>query len=784
MKISTLFASALMLTVPGMAGAETVAVTATPAQTVARGLSSSGVRRTVLAQTRVAPDTYRRLVKDEHGRVFYDIVRQGRVSAAPQRITVPMRAPQNASFFEDFESHAGQLDWLPEGWTEINTPENKTTQEMCSHNINNSWAAQDTGDGYWTAITSDGVKECWIHFTYSWSYVNGEGETIKGEAAPQDEWLITPEITVQDGHDLFFLGELDLGAVFNFDWNEMAYDRSNVECDLEVLATVDDGANWTSLWKASSDVCSKMTDDEMYDVMAELAYDNYTVDLKDFYGKTVKLAFRYTNIGGIAGNSAAVDAVTVCAPAAEAAYGLPDGNLLVGMSDGLSVRSQSEALMPAYTDIQWTAGSNMYTSSNSWTFYDAEGDERGTFTGADVTISYPYSAGKTVPWPLLTASNKAGSDTFSYDGKDANKGGIYFGGSLPPLTFEGYDGVETLYLGNFDYQHKRMTVTNLGGEDYVYGTHGADAWGTGITQVKFGNLFLAPPAPLVVTDVLLTLGEFDADDDAEFTLEIHRVSASGDIDATPAVTAKVKGADIDGFGFYPVKFVLDEPFVMDGMTIMFVSGFANNPKVRSFAACAQALGNDAAHNYAYMMFDINGSLQLYSAAQALEDYSSALCLGLNGTYHFLSLADEMDQIIDLDSETNSRQVAAIASNAPTEWWIVDGEDKLPLVAEGTAYDWLTVKPYTAEDGSHSIVFSAEPTDKNRAKTVRVANHGGQIQMRVRQSATDGIRAVETEINDGPVQYFNLQGVAVPGADLVPGVYIRRQGTRVSKVTVR
>lgn len=209
MKISTLFASALMLAVPGMAGAETVAVTATPAQAVARGLASSGARRTVLAQTRVAPDTYRRLVKDDYGRVFYDIVRQGRVSAAPQRITVPMRAPQNASFFEDFESHAGQLDWLPEGWTEINTPENKATQEMCSHNINNTWAAQDTGDGYWTAITSDGVKECWIHFTYDWSYKNAEGETVKGEAAPQDEWLITPEFTVQQGHDLFFLCEVD-----------------------------------------------------------------------------------------------------------------------------------------------------------------------------------------------------------------------------------------------------------------------------------------------------------------------------------------------------------------------------------------------------------------------------------------------------------------------------------------------------------------------------------------------------------------------------------------------
>ena len=37
-------------------------------------------------------------------------------------------------------------------------------------------------------------------------------------------------------------------------------------------------------------------------------------------------------------------------------------------------------------------------------------------------------------------------------------------------------------------------------------------------------------------------------------------------------------------------------------------------------------------------------------------------------------------------------------------------------------------------------------------------------------------------NDGPVEYFNLQGVRV--AEPVSGIYIRRQGTSVSKIVVR
>lgn len=37
--------------------------------------------------------------------------------------------------------------------------------------------------------------------------------------------------------------------------------------------------------------------------------------------------------------------------------------------------------------------------------------------------------------------------------------------------------------------------------------------------------------------------------------------------------------------------------------------------------------------------------------------------------------------------------------------------------------------------------------------------------------------------DAPVEYFNLQGMRVQGK-LVPGIYIRRQGSEVTKVLVR
>lgn len=44
----------------------------------------------------------------------------------------------------------------------------------------------------------------------------------------------------------------------------------------------------------------------------------------------------------------------------------------------------------------------------------------------------------------------------------------------------------------------------------------------------------------------------------------------------------------------------------------------------------------------------------------------------------------------------------------------------------------------------------------------------------------GIKATSVADSTAPVEYFNIQGVRVQG-DLVPGIYIRKQGTQVTKI---
>lgn len=755
--------------------------------------------RTVISEKQMAPGIKKRAVRDSRGRIFYDIVKNGKVSAAPQYINRPWKAVENASFFENFEGHTNELDWLPEGWTEINTPENTPTLEMCSHNINNSWNVQDTGDGYWTDITTDGVKECWIHFTYNWSYQNGNGEKIEGAAAPQDEWVITPQFTVGQNHDLFFLAEIDRGAIYDFSWNSMAYDRNIVECDLEVHVSTDNGTNWTCIWKASSDVCAAMTDDEMYDMMGELKYSSYCVPLTQYYGQNVKIAFRYLNsANGMSGNSMAVDAVTVAAPAPEAFYYLPEGILMAGISDGLHSNSESYILLPANTPIEWKASSNAYTENNSWAFFnESTGEMDNILTGNEAVVTYSWSEGQPIPYPVLTATNPNGSDTYSPDINDSAKGGMYVGGNVPDLADE------KVYLGNYDYIHKHLVTPNFGNGSYCFGTAAANTWGTNIEQVAFGNLFMAPPAPLTVYDIMLTLGEFDADEDAEIKLEIYTVDNYGQVSAEPVATAVALGKDIDGWGFYNAFFHLDTPYEMTEHTLMMISGFADSSKVRTFAACAQSVHNDANHNYAYMMFRMpDNSLSLYPASAALEDYSSALYISLNGAFHFLKLEEE---IVELDPESNMIEVKATATNDPEKWWIVDNDNRLPLVAEGTVHDWLTVTPVTKEDGSYAVRFSAEDTDKQRSKTVYLSNGGSQSRIRVRQQATVGIdnvtygdfsisitgntltvngvdenAVVKIYRTDGRLVYSGANNVSTE--NLIKGIYIVNCGSHTAKFT--
>jgi hypothetical protein len=90
------------------------------------------------------------------------------------------------------------------------------------------------------------------------------------------------------------------------------------------------------------------------------------------------------------------------------------------------------------------------------------------------------------------------------------------------------------------------------------------------------------------------------------------------------------------------------------------------------------------------------------------------------------------------------------------------------------------KPTTAawtkvvEDGDDIdttyVTFTAGAT--TRINTIKV----------VIASPTTGVETIAVDNADAPVEYYNLQGVRV--ANPTPGLYITRQGTKVSKTLVK
>lgn len=86
-------------------------------------------------------------------------------------------------------------------------------------------------------------------------------------------------------------------------------------------------------------------------------------------------------------------------------------------------------------------------------------------------------------------------------------------------------------------------------------------------------------------------------------------------------------------------------------------------------------------------------------------------------------------------------------------------------------DGVAVDPTIQEDGSYLWAVDR-----------RAVN--GDLQLTaVFDLRTVGIDGVESDDINAPIEYFNLQGVKMSGKNLVPGVYVRRQGGSVKKVIV-
>lgn len=78
-----------------------------------------------------------------------------------------------------------------------------------------------------------------------------------------------------------------------------------------------------------------------------------------------------------------------------------------------------------------------------------------------------------------------------------------------------------------------------------------------------------------------------------------------------------------------------------------------------------------------------------------------------------------------------------------------------------AVDWLSDPDDPTAKTPIEVTFTKEPVDD-----------------------TSGITNITVDNSNAPVEFYNLQGIRVNGDNLTPGIYVRRQGSAVSKILVK
>ncbi len=319
---------------------------------------------------------------------------------------------EGATLYEDFEAYDGESrGWIPTGWSQVSKTD----------------PAHTNVEGEGTSLIWEGINES------AYTYV-GSGEAAEHiqvsvmdyetmtPAEAQDEWLIMPSVKVKAGDFLCF--SLNYSPAFTL-LNMETFDFTGENNILEVQVSTDGGSTWTKIWDVLPHAKS-FTEDELWDDAMTFVRDSFypmAINLGDYAGKDVKIAFRYV---GIDGESMTIDDVLVGAPTPEAAVTAPSSVFPIGLTKDGYMLTDTEGnfvnygLAPYKAALTWANDSELFDSSK-WSYPDTDGESILTATTQDLDApAYGYGtfAAPTLVTTLGTKTSEAASayDVVRYGG--------------------------------------------------------------------------------------------------------------------------------------------------------------------------------------------------------------------------------------------------------------------------------------------------------------------------------------------------------------------------------
>lgn len=718
-------------------------------------LKTDRMNATVLNSKELGKGVKLQVCKDAKGRMFKRIVG---IPAINKQMNVARRAEASdngSSFAESFEGFNGESTWLPEGWTR------KSTEGL---DYINSWfiAAPNS----WTPSPADG--DYFAEIIYA--------------TTEQDEWLITPEVSVPENGILSFYSYFEPVYLFDtsneyIDWDNMTFIEKRVSATLQILVSVD-GGEWTLL----KDVIDDYKDMSLMDLFyAEpMGMTKMTLSLGKYNGKKIKVAFRYV---GKDGDSMFIDNVKVGLPELEASYANPVGTMFWGFDKEFSLMPYSIMMEPVYTPLTWTNTTNNDAAAYSWYYHDPEANEQLTFAGNDLTMTYKpdytneFTTRNNLYYlPTLTASAAGASDgTYKapYD--------FFQAGGRPDFLFDGEETVSTFGLATCDFLNEGMTIMTVEADDPmeasipIFGhNEKTTAWWTdhffqgdqeeGDKAEVDGiiNVFMAPASPMAIQGLWLN-AKGQISENTEFTAAIYPLSDEGSPTEEPIAMAKCQGKDVliqeGGMQNYlTLPFRFESPVVVSDKDFSFyivkVSGF-NSDEVTYFAPLQSALPNPDYMCYGWLDLSItwagkksNSLIPIANFESEFGECLNSFYINLDATYPWLQ--GEGDKF-EAKAEGESKEFALDSYYDASELKFEAN------TADGNLPSWLTAK-CEGRYGDTKLTFTVAPGTEACSCDVTVSAPGVSKTYQISRNATSGIENVETSAtSNNVVGIYNISG---------------------------
>lgn len=708
-----------------------------------------------------------------------------RLSNSIQKVAAGTESGSTA--VESFEGWDGSTpDWIPNGWTDVSAVGSSVDGDAFNE-YNLTWEVG--GESVYSPEPTDGEYFASVQF----ALLSAQDETLTSTAftAVSGQYLMV-DINYSPG---FY--RLDLMNMPSEENPDQPYVFDQKHSNLEISISADNGTSWTKVFDVLEDDASKYS-------QVELENDLYTyyhpwttavIDLAQYAGQSIKVAFRYTNDG--MGESVRIDNVRIGYPAANVSYSYPSGAFLLGFTQDYGAQTASEILLPPYVDLVWTNNSS-YVTSSQWEYVDLENSTSqevayGYSDDWDLTTNYDPS---NLYVPFLQYTNYKGDNLEYYPTFEAQASETetalypynttYGGGTTKSLRVSGSaDEYVTMTLGAGNYDLNKQfsaIVVDEAGTQYLFGTGGDAIWANALGDenvkvIGVANTFSKPATPYSFTTLWVN-GEFEGSAGATFTLNIYEVDEeTGLIQPEPIETSTATMQDIietqiptqTGYVTYKtLPFVFKEQVgslkrekdVEIDSEIFVELTFDNN--VTTFAPYMQLYPNEDESCYAYVALSTSKGKAYYASSSfgtSLGPLYSAFLFNMDATYSWMR-CDESAFVAPVSGGEKSFTVESYKASSA---WTVEG-DAVVGNSDNAWIDWAAEDVLIEEAGQQyytgetTLVLTADPLPAGvtgRSAEVTVSIPGASKTFYVQQGEA-GVEAVETSANRVSVVNGNFE----------------------------